>query len=71
MKSLKSLKNHMERHRNPGKINPVSCQICGKIVEKAGLEKHIQNIHVKVNLGKTYSCEQCSEEFTRINDLRR
>lgn len=68
---MKNLKLHIEmRHGDRYKEKNFICE-CGKAFRyEKQLNKHIEQVHKKVNLGKIYECEGCDFSTTRLNALR-
>lgn len=68
---MKNLKLHIElRHSDRYKEKKIVCE-CGKAFRyQKQLQKHIEQVHEKVNLGKNYPCMECDFVTTRMSDLR-
>lgn len=71
MMQVKSLKLHMEmQHSDRYKVKNFVCE-CGKAFRyEKQLQKHVNSVHDKVNLGIVYPCPDCHIVFNRRQDLR-
>jgi hypothetical protein len=72
-KLVRNLNNHVKQvHETDRKAQQSCCVECGKMVKSYNIQFHIDRIHRKLPIpGKIYPCVQCSETFSRSDDLRR
>lgn len=69
---VKAMARHLFRHKL-NRMNPLGpCPICGKIIQRYAINRHIDAVHKEMNLeGRIYRCDDCSAEFTKQNELRK
>jgi hypothetical protein len=70
-KMVRHLRTHTRTVHEKKDEPKLTCPICGKPFVKYAIENHIKAVHEKTFQGKTYHCDECSESFTRREDLRK
>lgn len=70
-KFVAHLQRHMHRH-SEAKRTPSHCPQCSRLCSsKQALQEHVERVHEKRPLGKSYSCLVCDLNFIRAEDLWR
>lgn len=70
-KFLANMDRHLKWHERPN-TKLFYCEQCGRVCStKQAVQEHVQRVHEKMPLGKSYPCPVCKLQFIRNSDLRR